>query len=111
MLYVVSHNGPALSCCPRAGDGGSVAGSSDDGPACAAGLEEPIGCLPSSLTQICGSLQAPGSAPPHPYLSYIFWFLLAVRLLGEPGVMAVSSCSWQLFGSNAQEENLFSRVF
>ena len=92
MLHVASHSGLPLLCDTTTvgvGTGSPLQMELILGimaQLCAVGLEASISCLPSSLTQVCGS------PPDHSilYLPYPSWYPLAVR---EPGMFAVSSCS------------------
>lgn len=106
-LHVASHSGLPLLCDANTvvvGTGepsADGAHSWDNGPA--------LCCRPGSIHQLPYLLLDSGVwvSPDHPilYLPYLSWYPLAVR---EPGIFAVSSCSSQLFGSNAQVgESLF----
>ena len=74
MLDTVSGSGPALLCGAAAERGMGTAFCRYSwflgvmAPLCAAGLEGPVSCLPSSPTEVSGSLQAPGSDSSTPSL-------------------------------------------
>lgn len=107
MLHVASHSGLPLLCDATTVGVGTGEPSADgahsweNGPA--------LCCRPGSIHQLPYLLFDSGVwvPPDHPilYLPYLSWYPLAIR---EPGMFAVSSCSSQLFGSNAQVgESLF----